>query len=282
MAAVVEKTLRKRIKNSAHSLQYFLEARNVSSVDLVRDLDCDGLIEPVGSDFRDGFRIQLKRDVSDRRTRFTLAHEACHTFFYQFVPEIKFTAHNTDDSEERLCNFGAAALLIPSTSLRAKSTRVSPCLKGLEQLANEYWVSIPTMLMRLKALGLWRCELAHWHRTLSGQFVLERIYGARHADWKWDDPKVLEQVWESNESVFGNAFLYLEDGSDRRYKPIVYNARRFAGGVSVLCGNNISEAKPAESMLPIQRTFEDDCCIEFALLTPKITNFHQTTPILNY
>jgi Zn-dependent peptidase ImmA (M78 family) len=56
------------------------------------ELNCDGLIEPLGKTFADGFRIKLNKTTPPVRSRFTLVHEICHTFFYQLVPEIKVPA----------------------------------------------------------------------------------------------------------------------------------------------------------------------------------------------
>jgi hypothetical protein len=82
----------------------------VCETEVVPDLPCDGLIEPIGTTYSAGFRMRLKKNAADVRLRFTIAHELCHTFFYELVPEFKFVAHESDDSEERLCNWGAASL----------------------------------------------------------------------------------------------------------------------------------------------------------------------------
>ena len=55
----------------------------------------------------------VKADMGEKRMRFTIAHELCHTYFYELVPELKFCDHGPNDEEEAICNQGAAALLIP-------------------------------------------------------------------------------------------------------------------------------------------------------------------------
>src|ERR1700674_1665274 len=160
MADIVERVREKGTRNRERQLQQFLKDRQVRSIDVVPDLNCDGMIEPIGPTFNDGFRIRLKRNVSSARTRFTVAHEACHTFFYEQVPELKFGPHTTDDEEERLCNLGAAILLIPARSLRADARKMPTCLESLGQLARRYDVSSATMLLRLRAMGLWKCQLS--------------------------------------------------------------------------------------------------------------------------
>jgi len=78
--------------------------------------DRDGSLEPLGKGFDQGFKLTLNARSPKNRVRFTQAHELCHTFFYQYVPEIKFRPHLEDPGEEQLCNFGAAELLMPEYS----------------------------------------------------------------------------------------------------------------------------------------------------------------------
>ncbi len=103
---LVESVRRRRIRSLNNQLQHFLRDRNVTQIYVASDLNCDGLIEPLGRCFRDGFRMRLKKNTAEARIRFTLAHEVCHTFFYELVPEIKFFPHDQDNEEERLCNVG--------------------------------------------------------------------------------------------------------------------------------------------------------------------------------
>jgi len=254
MSDVVERATGKRMYSQGQLLQRFLNVRNIVSVDFALDPGCDGMIEPIGSQFSDGFRMQLKKNVSEVRSRFTLAHEACHTFFYELVPEIKFRLHQTDDLEERLCNFGAAALLIPSASLRKRTKKLPICLDSLEQLAQEYTVSLATMLLRLRALALWKCQLSSWHRTTGGNFVLDRLYGGRRCEWKWQDTSLLEQVWNSGESVFGTNFVYLDNEEGvRRYRPISYNVRRSETGLIALWGGGVRPAALSHPLFEVIR-----------------------------
>jgi Zn-dependent peptidase ImmA (M78 family) len=250
MAELVERVRRKDLRSQEQQLQEVLKDRNVVCVEVVLDLSSDGTLEPIGPAFSDGFRMRLKKNVPDVRARFTMAHEICHTFFYELVPEMKFRPHTADDEEERLCNLGAAALLIPAASLRKQAKKLPVCLDSLGQLARRYAVSLPTMLLRLRALGLWKCELSHWHRTVIGEFVLDRLYGGPHAEWHWDDASVLKRVWESDASVYGTNFVYLEASNGaRRYKPIAYNVQRSGAGAIVLWGSGIRARRPNHPLL---------------------------------
>lgn len=249
MSALVERAMgSRRTRGQTQSIQRFLNARNIVSVEVVKGADYDGMIEPVGSTFSDGFRMRLKTDVSEVRGRFTVAHEACHTFFYELVPELKFGPHETDQIEERLCNFGASALLVPAASLRTRTRNLPISVDSLEAIASEYAVSLPTMLLRLRSLGLWRCEFSLWHRTSTGDFVLHRLYGGRKAEWKWQDSSSLKRVWASNKPVFGTGFVYLENRGAKAYKPVAYHVRRFNSGLAVLWGEGV---KPTPVTYPL-------------------------------
>lgn len=251
MTRLVESARTKRAPGLVRRLQQFLDARKVSSIEVVPGLDCDGVIRPLGSTFADGFAVTLKKGLSQARSRFTLAHEACHTFFYEFAPELKFVPHETDDVEERLCNLGAAVLLIPGAALRKQTRSLTLCLNSLEGLAARHVVSMPAMLLRLRALGLWKCQLSRWHRTVGGTFVLDRLYGGRRNDWQWDDHSLLDRVWQSREEVFGRVFLYLSDRQgNRRYAPVSCNLRRERDGILALWGPGVRAPLQEYPLLP--------------------------------
>src|SRR5260370_19495249 len=179
-------------------LQLFLNKRHVNGIEVVRELHCDGLIEPIGKAFGDGFRMLLKRGAPASRMRFTMAHEVCHTFFYELVPEMKFAAHSPDQEEERLCNFGAAVLLIPAGLLCRRAARLPVCFESLQYLAQIFCVSLSTMLLRLKALDIWDCGLSFWLRKWNGDFILGRVYVVPHPAWQWEDESILTLAWESD------------------------------------------------------------------------------------
>lgn len=198
----------------------------------------DGLLEPLGASFDYGFRLYLNAKAPKARVRFTQAHEICHTFFYQFVPELKFQPHPEDAQEERLCNFGAAELLMPERSLRADAKPLLRTIDSLLFLADSYGVSIEAMLSRLRYLRLWNCELYFWHRRESGDFVLDRVIGERYQNWTWTDAMVPDYAWRRGRCS-GHSYLQCHIGSDsRHFKSISFDARREGCGLLVLSGSS--------------------------------------------
>ena len=170
MTRLIEATRRKHVKPRGKQLQRFVRDRNVRETQIVSDLPCDGLIEPLGTAYDAGFRMRLNKNAAGVRRTFTIAHELCHTFFYELVPDLKFVAHKTDEAEERLCNVGAATLLIPAGSIRRAAARLPICLESLDVLAAKYDVSLATMAIRLRSLEVWKSELSLWRRMTNGRF----------------------------------------------------------------------------------------------------------------
>ena len=246
ITALVERVRRKRARSRDAQLQHFLKDRRIASVEAVPNLGCDGFIEPIGMSFEAGFRMRLKKQTSRSRLRFTMAHEVCHTFFYELVPEMKFTLHDIDDEEERLCNYGGAVLLLPAPAVVSQAKQLPVCLESLETPAQRFLVSLPTMLLRLRALGLWKCQLSQWHRMLDGKFTLARMFGSIRTDWEWDDISLLERVWDSKEAAFGCTVLYRKDEAGaRECRPISYELKRSADGIVALWGGGVKQPSRA-------------------------------------
>ena len=172
------------------SLEPFLATRNIKDVAIDVDLKADGALVPLGEDFGAGFRMILRRDLPESRINFTVAHEICHTFFYERVPEIKFASHAVDQEEERLCNCGAEEILMPALDVRRCAKNEPVSLDVLQMMATRYRVSIAAMLIRLQRLGLWRAELFLWHEMTNGKFAVKRAWGGRLTDWERMDPEI--------------------------------------------------------------------------------------------
>lgn len=225
----VERLRRHVAGSSRGTLDRWREARKVAPPELVPDLDAEGEIRPLGTRWTDGFAMRIKAQLPAVRRRFTEAHEICHTFFYELVPEIKFAPHFTDPEEERLCNHGAAALLLPANDVRAHAAHGAVSLSALAELASEWGVALSTMFFRLRQLGLWQCRLSLWHRTVSGDFVARETYGWLKGECRWAHEGVLEQAWSKRGpgSLTGSTFILNEDPNGISYAcPVFYEVER--------------------------------------------------------
>ena len=196
------------------------------------ELVCDGYIQPHGSSYSEGFTMLVKKKQPQSRIRFTIAHELCHTFFYEIVPELKFAPHQTDPEEERLCNVGAAALLMPNDDVMRATRKVTPSLLVLEELAQHYGVSLEAMFLRLRHLARWRCELLIWHRTNDGRFLLDRAYRRRKKDWNWDDLSIPQAAWEGKKAPTKRTFVHFQDSWGRDFaRPVYCQVKRRANSL---------------------------------------------------
>ena len=213
------------------------------------ELVCDGYIQPHGSSYSEGFTMLVKKKQPQSRIRFTIAHELCHTFFYEIVPELKFAPHQTDLEEERLCNVGAAALLMPNDDVMRATSKVTPSLLVLEQLAEHYGVSLEAMFLRLRNLARWRCELLFWHRTNDGRFLLDRAYRRWKKDWNWDDLSIPQAAWEGKNAPTKRTYVHSQDSRGRDFaRPVYYQVKRRANSIVSLWSH-----KPLDQELPANR-----------------------------
>ena len=186
------------------------------------ELACDGYIQPHGRSYSEGFTMLVKKQQPQSRVRFTIAHEICHTFFYEIVPELKFVSHRTNPAEEKLCDVGAAALLMPNEDVVRATRKVTPSMVALEQLAEHYGVSLEAMFLRLRHLAHWKCALLIWHRTNDGRFLLDRAYRCQKEDWHWVDSSIPQAAWEDKKALTGRTFVYFQDSEERCFARCVY------------------------------------------------------------
>jgi hypothetical protein len=169
----------------------------------------------------------LKKDCASTRTRFTTAHELCHTFFYESVPELKFQDHEVDAGEERLCDIGAAELLMPVHALRRQAKAMGTSLEALTKLARLFDVSLEAMLLRLRSVGGWRSELSTWHAMTGGRFALHRLVGGRKVEWSWSEPSLLQKAWDTGHVLSGRTYLECRDQHGcLKIRPVSYELRR--------------------------------------------------------
>ena len=225
-----------------------LQARNVSSLEH-SDTLCDGSIQPIGETFEAGFKMFVSQSSGVGRRRFTVAHELCHTFFYEYVPEIKFLPHETDNAEEALCNLGAAELLMPSRSLRREAKALPVCIDSAALLASLYSVSLEAMTRRLRELSIWDVELSSWRRMTNGSFALERIVGARRVAWSWADEDPLRETWASGKRRSGRTFvMHRDERSNTFTKPVRFELERRGDHIIALWGSSLAEGSATPSL----------------------------------
>jgi len=234
-------------------MRFYLRHRGVGSLQVVQDLASEGALQPIGSKYSDGFKILLKRETAATRLRFTIAHEICHTFFYESVPELKFVPHGVDGQEERLCNLGAAELLMPAVSVQRTSFPLTVCIESLCRLATEFSVSVTAMFLRLRSLRLWNCVFSEWHRMTNGTFMLTNFYGGKRMPWEWEDGSILDDAWQSRRAVFGNTFVhYRNEQGNRFYYPARFEVRRFGDRIFSLWGSEIASPVARYPLLDTQ------------------------------
>jgi hypothetical protein len=234
------------------NLEPFLASRNITSVAIEDDLKADGALVPLGRDFGAGFRMVLRRDLPEGRINFTVAHEICHTFFYERVPEVKFAAHAVDQEEERLCNYGAEEILMPALDLRRCAKNKSESLGILQTMAAHYRVSIPAMLIRLRRLGLWRAELVLWHEMTNGTFAVKQVWGGRKVDWQWmeaDLPRMALSA-PAGSVMSGSAFWWVGPRECPRTRAVNCQVKRH--GKDVLALVLLKQKKSSRPVVPQQ------------------------------
>jgi hypothetical protein len=185
----------------------------------------------------------LRRDLPEGRINFTVAHEICHTFFYERVPEIKFASHAADQEEEHLCNYGAEEILMPAGDIKRCAKNEPVSLNALQMMAARYRVSNAAALVRLRRLGLWRAELFLWHEMTNGKFAVKRAWGGRLADWEWMEPEIPRRVLSASAGsvISGDTFWFVGSPERRRAKALSFQAKRHGKDVLVLVINKFKK-----------------------------------------
>jgi hypothetical protein len=118
---------------------------------------CDAMLIP---DRRRGFRIVCRAaSRSTRRARFTIAHELSHTFFDDAAAAFRMRSrarHGDADPEaeelERLCDAGAAELLMPADAFREDARASGGRASSVVALAERYEVSLEAAALRFVEL----------------------------------------------------------------------------------------------------------------------------------
>jgi hypothetical protein len=132
-----------------------------------------------------------------------------------------------DQEEERLCNVGAAELLVPANQIKRLARNAPISIETLEDLAARYQVSPEVVLLRLRSVGLWGSELSIWRAAPGGGFRLDRIVGGSSVNWEWTDDSILKSVWDRARTAQGRTYVqYREDDGGLKLKPVSYQVVR--------------------------------------------------------
>ena len=216
-------------------------ARKILKVEYLDTEDFDGKLEPLGDGFDAGFQMFISRRLPSTRQTFTLMHELMHTFFYEYLPTKKFENHFTDEGEERLCNFGAAHLLMPAKDLRKQLKGKPICLETAEALCSRYSVSLQALVVRLRHLKLWNVQLSTWVQLSNGKIVIEGSVGKLGTGWSWMEGPEIEDAFKRHLSKSGYTYLTrLTPEGDREVQPIRYDLIRVGRFMHVLSGPKVT------------------------------------------
>ena len=118
---------------------------------------------------------------------------------------------------------------MPRARVSEDASDLLTSLKSLERLARAYEVSPHAMLLRLRQLGFWQCELSVWYRMTNEGFVLDRKLGGRKANWRWVDERILERAWQDagTTPISGRTFVDFEGNYGREFaRRVHYEIRR--------------------------------------------------------
>jgi len=144
--------------------------------DLVTPIDLDALSKliGVGIEWRrmvpegltcatpEGLKIYLQSNFLEQpgvrvRQRFTWAHELCHALFYDLkvTPPKKQPSSPAGASLERLCQEGAAYLLVPDILLRRHFISLNPVqsIADIDRVMHDYGVSTDVAVRRIHQVG---------------------------------------------------------------------------------------------------------------------------------
>jgi hypothetical protein len=168
-------------------------------------------------------QIWLPVDATNwRRERFTIAHEIAHILLFSTWSrahggmDSKVVASDEESELERLCNFGAAELLMPTEPMTALLAEVGVSPRALRNLYDSCLVSYESMLYRLaeisaaSAVILWR---RHARRPSEAEELrvitsYQRYRKSTHAPWlpkgctsKHLSPDIVTPAYERGEAI---------------------------------------------------------------------------------
>jgi hypothetical protein len=132
-------------------------------------LELDALLVPTSGRFHVLCNSAIK---SEGRRRFSIAHEIAHTFFED--AEMALHSRTTDRDYystpealalERLCDAGAAELLMPFDDYRMRAATMNFEVRSIQSLADTYRVSLQAAAIRFVEVREEPCAVGFFHRA---------------------------------------------------------------------------------------------------------------------
>jgi hypothetical protein len=105
-----------------------------------------GMIAPDG----EGLVVHVRASDSSRRQRFTILHEAAHTFLAGFAdtPQFRCEPPGAKTRTEGLCDIAASELLLPRRYFERDLAHAAFGLDAIEELADAYEASVEATALR--------------------------------------------------------------------------------------------------------------------------------------
>ncbi len=122
--------------------------------------------------------IVINETDGGTRQRFTEAHELIELLFHELPGEIRIDQLKENifgTRKERICQFGAANLLMPLESFLPKASQLEVSFKTAEFLAAEYEVSLIASLFRLVDVFTNKTALVMWKMKNKPSEILSKI-----------------------------------------------------------------------------------------------------------
>jgi hypothetical protein len=126
----------------------------------------------------DGPVIRLRVDRSAKRTRFTFAHELAHVLIAENPRVARRTRSLQPEIEELLCDWVAAAILMPHSWMQRFAQRDRFSLSLIRLISHRADVSLSAAAVRLAEVSKRLCMLLRWRRAREDQWVLAGMAGA--------------------------------------------------------------------------------------------------------
>ena len=143
------------------------EALGIPVVEMPRRMPWDALLVPVGESLR---IVCSATGRSPARRRFSVAHELAHAFFLSARDGAHMRSRHAEPDAtpeeralERLCDFGAAELLMPQPWFGEEVVRHGSRASSVRRLAETFEVSLEAAALRLVETSPTPCAVGFFH-----------------------------------------------------------------------------------------------------------------------